>query len=172
MNSEIWKPVVGWESFYEDFYKVSNEGGVRSLDRILERGSHRKGRYLKQVIGFNGYLRVNLYNRGHQKTIYVHKLVCEAFIGPCPAGYEVCHGIGGKLNNSLENLRYGTHSDNELDRYRDGTMTCAKQIKCSDGKIYRSIAQAGRDTGISSPHICETLKGRRKTAGGFHWEYV
>lgn len=172
MNSEIWKPVVSYENFYKDFYKVSDEGNTKSLDRITRDGRHLKGCHLKQVIGSNGYLTICLSCGGHHRTVCVHKLVCETFIGPRPVGYEVCHGVGGKLDNRLENLRYGTGSENSFDQYRDGTMTLAKPIKCSDGEIYRSISQAGRDTGISNSNIRNVLKGRQKTAGGFHWEYI
>lgn len=53
----------------------------------------------------------------------VHQLVALAFLGPCPAGQYVLHGPGGKLDNSLDNLSYGTPADNNgRDRLRDGTL--------------------------------------------------
>lgn len=45
-NIEIWKPVVGYEGFYE----CSNFGRVRSLDRDDGRGWWIKGRILKPDI--------------------------------------------------------------------------------------------------------------------------
>ena len=38
-------------------------------------------------------------------------------------------------------------------------------------KEYESIAIASRETNIKAPHICNVLKGIRKSAGGFQWEY-
>lgn len=46
-----------------------------------------------------------------------------------------------------------------------------KKVVCIEtGYIYESIAEAKRITGIGN--ICSVLKGNRKTAGGYHWEYV
>jgi S-adenosylmethionine:diacylglycerol 3-amino-3-carboxypropyl transferase len=38
--------------------------------------------------------------------------------------------------------------------------------------IYNSIREAGRKLNISSGNITECLKGRIKTAGGYHWVYA
>lgn len=47
----------------------------------------------------------------------------------------------------------------------------SKPIRCIETmKEYLSADQAIRDTGIST--IRHVLKGRNKTAGGYHWEYV
>jgi hypothetical protein len=42
----------------------------------------------------------------------VHRLVLLAFVGPCPAGHEVLHLNHQPADNRLENLRYGTRSEN------------------------------------------------------------
>lgn len=42
MANELWKPVKGFEGFYE----VSSEGRVRSVDRIDARGQHRKSKIM------------------------------------------------------------------------------------------------------------------------------
>lgn len=46
----------------------------------------------------------------------VHRLVLEAFVGPCPAGMVGCHNNGDHTDNRLENLRWDTPSANNLDR--------------------------------------------------------
>jgi hypothetical protein len=56
----------------------------------------------------------------------IHKLVAEAFIGPCPEGQEVRHGPKGYADNSVGNLCYGTHAENMADMVRDGTRTGRK----------------------------------------------
>ena len=48
-----------------------------------------------------------------------------------------------------------------------------KQVMCVEtNKIYESISLAARDINLSNCSIGAVLKGRNKTAGGFHWKYV
>lgn len=48
-----------------------------------------------------------------------------------------------------------------------------RQILCVEtGVIYESTAQATRETGISNSLIRRVCYGEKKSAGGFHWQYV
>ena len=48
-----------------------------------------------------------------------------------------------------------------------------KKIKCVEtGEIYKTIKEASENIGISSNGIVSALKGKIKTAGGYHWKYV
>ena len=60
------------------------------------------------------YRRVSL---GQAREVTVHRLVAEAFLGPCPDGHEVRHLNGDKLDNRICNLAYGPRSQNVLDTY-------------------------------------------------------
>jgi len=93
---------------YPDLYEVSSTGLVRSLDwRCTGETRELNGRI------FQGYRAINFKRRGlKQRTIAVHKLVAEAFFGPCPVGYEVDHIDRNRLNNHVSNLRYITHKEN------------------------------------------------------------
>ncbi len=52
----------------------------------------------------------------------VHSFVAMIFLGDrSDQGLHVLHYDGNPLNNSLENLRWGTHKDNFADRDRHGT---------------------------------------------------
>lgn len=112
ITEEIWKPVVGYEGYYE----VSNMGRVMSLDRyVRSKGgkSHylKKGRILKY--GDNrGYKMVTLYR---DKTItykFVHKLVAEAFIPNFDHLPEVNHKDEVRDNNRVDNLEWCTKKYN------------------------------------------------------------
>ena len=47
-----------------------------------------------------------------------------------------------------------------------------KSVICVEtGKVYYSIAEASRDTGVAASGICACCINTRKTAGGYHWEY-
>ena len=47
---------------------------------------------------------------------YVHRLVLEAFVGPCPEGMECRHLEGDTANNALSNLAWGTPQENAADK--------------------------------------------------------
>ena len=120
-NEEVWKPVVGYEGFYE----VSNVGEVRSLDRTTLRDNRHgrqptkiKGRVMKQGIR-SGYYYVNLCVNNKRKKRTVHSLVAEAFL--ClGGGGEVNHKDGVKTNNLVTNLEWCTRSENHKHALANG----------------------------------------------------
>lgn len=125
-HTERWLPVRGFESFYE----VSSLGRVRSTERTVT-SRNRWGPIVKRLHSkvlapvtdsTYGYLTVGLSREGRHKPYKVHRLVCEAFLGPRPDGMDTLHGPGGRQDNSLTNLRYGTRAENELDKIRDGAF--------------------------------------------------
>lgn len=101
---EEWKPVVGFEEFYE----VSSEGRVRTLQA---RGRHPAGLVLKPETKGAGYQSTTLTGR-IVKARPIHQLVAEAFIGPRPSGHQVNHIDGDKKNNTAPNLEYLTPKEN------------------------------------------------------------
>jgi hypothetical protein len=66
----------------------------------------------------DGYMSVTVAGKPYR----VHRLVLEAFIGPCPANMEGCHGDGNRGNNSIPNLRWDTKLENAQDRIKHGTQ--------------------------------------------------
>jgi hypothetical protein len=175
MRQDEWRDIPG----YEAMYQASCEGGIRSLDRITPDGRkggtnrNRKGKTLKQIVrNSDGYLAVDLSKDGKTKLASVHILVALAWIGPRPEDMEVRHGPNGQLDNSVNNLSYGTHRDNILlDRRRDGTDG-RKAVVDGFGILFDSIAEAAESYRISNGHICEVCKGKRQTAGGTTWKYL
>lgn len=132
---EEWRPVVGYEGYYE----VSNLGRVRSLDRRVSNGSGNtriaRGVMLKPSLrdGFKYYV-VNLgHGRGRRRTVQVHILVLEAFVGPRPDGLIACHNDGIHLNNRSSNLRWDTYSENLRDQVRHGIHFGASKTHCKNG---------------------------------------
>lgn len=121
--TENWQPVTGWEGLYE----VSDQGRVRSFDRVDRLGRRRRGRVLSLFVNNHGYLSVCLADGSRRGPRSVHNLVIEAFKGPRLNGYVVRHGPGGQHDNRICNLSYGTHSQNESDKHRDGTVRLGEQ---------------------------------------------
>lgn len=137
VNPEVWRPVVGYEGYYE----VSSAGRVRSVDRIVavhKKGRRRiKGHLLKPCPTSRGYLAVGLCRGNRAKTSHVHALVCEAFDGPKPSpDYEARHRNGNQLDNRAENLSWSTKSVNRLDQVQHGTHHEARKTYCPQGHAY------------------------------------
>lgn len=121
LPGERWLPVVGWEGLYD----VSDLGRVRSESRL----GH-PGRTLKPFTsGQYGYLAVKLCRDGGGVTAYVHQLVAQAFVGPCPPGQQVRHGPGRYLDNRLANLCYGTPAEDAEDKVRDRSANRGEKNK-------------------------------------------
>ena len=160
--AETWKPVVGFEGYYE----VSDRGRVRSVDRLVNRRggtkSLRRGRMLKLSSYSNGYLKVSLAKEGKQTYHLVHRLVASAFI-PNPNNYPCVNHIDeNKKNNKAVNLEWCTHSYNHL----YSLASCARCCPCinlTTGKRYVSFTEASRDTGIDKDAI------RRSCNRGLSW---
>lgn len=128
-NSERWLPIVGMEGLYE----VSSIGRVRGLDRIARNGRRVKGVPIQGFIGPNGYRSMILAANGRKRTTTTHRLVLLAFCGPCPVGGDACHGNGIKTDNRIENLRWGTRSENILDNVHRGTHPSTRKTHCPKG---------------------------------------
>lgn len=109
MEEETWLPVVG----YEGRYAVSDLGRVKSIERPELRNDGvtitRREKVLKTSLrGRPGqdYFVVKLYEgTGIGKTIGVHQLVINAFIGPPKSVDFMCrHKDGYRFNNRPDNL--------------------------------------------------------------------
>lgn len=148
-NVEQWRSIAGHEGTYE----VSSYGRVRSLDRTIVTGNgprKLKGRTLRPATDKIGRRNVVLYGVDNKKTRRIHQLVAEAFIGPRPPGMEVCHRDGDPGNNHVSNLRYGTHSENMIDKKRHGTdyqrnkKTCPRGHQLIEPNLVPSALRDGR----------------------------
>ena len=67
-----------------------------------------------------GYQQVMLRNQSRYMSKAVHRLVIEAFKGPCPEGLECRHLDGNCLNNHADNLQWGTREENMKDKALHG----------------------------------------------------
>lgn len=115
-TTEMWRPVVG----YEELYDVSDLGHVRSRSRTTPHGHWRRGKLMKLTSFGSGYLRVGLCRDNKQTKLFVHRLVLDAFRGPCPDGMACRHLNGDPGDNRLNNLCWGTQVENMADRDRHG----------------------------------------------------
>lgn len=174
---EIWKDIKG----YEGLYQVSNMGQVKRLHTAESKGIgnyERKEHLLKQRQNNKGYMLVDLYKGNKREQVLVHRLVATAFLQK-PYGCNIINHIDeNPKNNNVGNLEWCTQKYNMnygTTPYRIGKGN-SKPIKQLDrqGNIvarFTSAMQAQRETNVSNGCINDCLKGRRKTAGGYIWQY-
>lgn len=99
IDEEIWIPVHG----FEDEYEVSNHG--RLMSHVVRGGVDPNKRTIRQIHNKKGdYLRYVLTSRNKKKTVLMHRLVYEHFVGNIPTKYEIHHLDGNKQNNMVDNL--------------------------------------------------------------------
>lgn len=102
-------------------YRVGSDGSVWGCRSKRWMGATTKWKTLKaDKLKKCGHLRVTLRPGRHHRL--VHRLVLEAFIGPCPDGMEACHYPDrNPENNHLSNLRWDTRRENVADSVKHGT---------------------------------------------------
>jgi hypothetical protein len=171
-HNESWRAIPGTPS-----HEVSDEGRVRSVERVVYRGRGttrvERARLMALYRRRDGRVQCNLQRNGKVWSPFVHALVAAAWIGPRPAGMEVCHRDGDASNNQATNLYYGTKLQNEADKARHGTvplgerngrrrltLESARQI-ANDSRSQRSIAEA---FGVSQSAVSDIKRGRRWSA--------
>lgn len=186
-NTEIWKPVVGYEGVYE----VSSFGRVRSLDRyrkykdsIPNSLALVKGKMLKGKIDKDGYIEYALCTGKHKQMKFyrVHRLVAQAFI-PNPNNYPV---VNHKDENKQNNMIW-VNEDGSIDYNKSNLEWCtiqynaeysnAKPILQFDNnwgyiKKWKSFAEIERELGLDHSSIQKCCIGKKKSRGGFKWGYA
>lgn len=162
-QKKVWKKVEGY-----DGYEVSNHGDVKSY-------KYKEPKLLNLMKNHLGYYFVCL----KKKRIRVHRLVLKAFGGPSMENrIEVRHLDGNPSNNHIDNLKWGSRQENELDKVLHGTILRgskhgSSKIKESDVVSMRkeftegshTYAQLGIKYGLAKGSIKNIVKGRR-------WKHV
>lgn len=150
-------------------YIVSSDGQI---------GSRKFGKFrmLKPVRGSSGYMHVKLSAASARRTVNVHILVAEAFLGPKPTPrHEVNHRSGIKIDNHDHNLEWVTASENRIHRYDVLGSKAAHGEKVGSAKLteanvreIRARRAAGEtcnaiaaDYGIRHQHVSRLAIGQR-----------
>lgn len=122
--TERWRRIPGYS-----MYEASDAGRIRSY--ALSRPRILQGHVSR------GYVKVKLISdAGKTYEHFAHRLVLLTFVGPSPAGMECRHLNGKSQDNRLDNLRWGTPTENQMDRIRHGTHPLAAKTKCPKGHPY------------------------------------
>ena len=162
----MWKDIKGFEGYYQ----VSDDGQVRSVDRVVyQTNGHPlsyKGHIMKQTLARNGYYVVNLRNGTKPHALTVHRLVAETFIPNVNDFPTVNHIDGNKQNNHVSNLEWVSYSDNNIHALVHSLRKPKKGVPViqydKDGNfvaMYKSSVEASNSTGYNVCSISHCLNG-------------
>jgi hypothetical protein len=171
-SGPMWKTIKDYEGRYE----ISSDGQVKSLSTYRSTS----GGILSHWIGNKGYHYVTLRGEKYRKNkaFAVHRLVLEAFVGPCPSGKQVAHNNGDPSDNRVENLRWATAKENIADRTAHG-RTCIGEAQASaklDKHVVKTIKKM-KDGGVFSAYetarlACVSPSTIQSIWDGETWKHV
>lgn len=188
---EKWKYID--ETGFEGYYQISNFGRVRSVDRtIISKDGRRRfyqGKLLTLKSDKDGYKYVILKNKGKSKTLKVHRLVGEYFV-PNPDNKPFINHLDESKDNNVftnlewvtpkENSNYGTaieratHNRNYEDISRKQLNDVSKSkpiVVYKKVAIYPSVAEAGRQLGLSESSIRRCCHGEQSHVNTYIFRY-
>ena len=111
---------------------------------------------------------------GKRRTEKVHRLVALAFIENPNNLPQVNHKDENKLNCNVDNLEWcdAKYNCNYGTRNLRASQSNSIQVYCVElDRIFSSIKEAQEILHIDGHHIGEVCNGKRKTCGGYHWQY-
>lgn len=125
----------------------------------------------------DGYRAVRLTHNGRCVARYVHRLILEAFVCPCPPGMECRHLDGNRTNNRLDNLAWGTPCQNTGDKRRHGTVKRGEGIgtaKLTVGDIeeMRRMRAAGVPRGEIAERFGVQPTQVSRVVLGSNWQHI
>ena len=173
MSEEIWKDIPG----YEGQYQASNLGNIRSVDRKVRGICHFTGKEFYRTVKGRVLRPGRFCHAGHLSVVLghgatgspVHQLIMLTFVGPPPEGTEILHSNGDPTDNRLENLRYGTRTENILDVYHQGGVW--RKLSTDDVEAIRFglyCGYKGREL-AAIYNVSESTISKIKTGGAFAW---
>ena len=176
--TEKWVQIEGYEGFYE----VSDQGNVRSMERVVPRFSRGKLQQIRRVssplrhaLNHKGYPEVTLTKGAVRNSFRVHRLVATAF---CPNGPQehVNHINSIRDDNRAVNLEWCTAQENVAHAIENDLKNWGRKaiVALKEGEpvhYFESAGHAGR-AGFNKGNISSALCGRLKTSAGFEWQFA
>lgn len=172
---EIWEPVVGFETHY----LVSNNGVIKSKERIIRRVGgcirNKKSKILKPSSLPYGHRQVVLSVSGEYFTRKVHRLVAETFIPNPESKPYINHKNGIPSDNRVENLEWCTQHENVLHSYQSLgrmpihgethnkaklTLAQVREIRKKYVPYKYSYGKLGKEYGVDQSAISLIIKGK------------
>lgn len=133
----------------------------------------RDGHQLSERSNGKGYMQVSLSISGKVHDRYVHRLVCEAYHGPCPNDRECRHRNGVRSCNQPGNLQWATKAENEADKIIHGTVNSGErngQAKLNEAMVIEArrrvaageqIKDVAADFSMRAARLRDAVRGKK-----------
>jgi hypothetical protein len=151
-DTERWLTIPGFPD-----YEVSDLGNIRSW-------KWGRPKAIKASPMGIGYMHFAPFEGGARHLRLVHLVVLLAFVGPRPQGMHGCHWDGDLTNNALRNLRYGTPTENEADKRRQGRNPFLNKTQCGRGHEYSPENTRYTKRGHRECRTCLRAREQARTA--------
>lgn len=165
LEGERWKIIPNFSS-----YSISSCGRVRNDLRNTILHPSLSG----------GYFKVRLSNNGVVQDFFIYRLVYMVFnnMSTIPNGMMIDHIDCNKQNDSLDNLRLITYSENVLacfyEQKHNSSIRPVAQYTLQGEYIasFPSCREAGRKLNLDSSTISKVCRGKNKSHGGFVFKFL
>lgn len=177
---EEWRSINGFEN-----YQVSSLGRIVNLTTGKEIGFN-----LKKTDNYTARY-CELCNGDNRRRVCVARVVAETFIPNPDNKPQVDHIDTDTMNNRVDNLRWTTakeNSNNRLTKKHQSESakvrhTIGRRIPASWKKVYQydkngvllkewsSVKIAGETLGLHPSDISMTANNKRKSCGGYRWQW-
>lgn len=120
-----------------DNYEVSSDGVIVARAFTASNGRHHQEYFPSVHSDKDGYSTCWVrFEDGRGTPMHIHRAIALAFL-PNPDGLPIVRHLNDvKTDNRLENLAWGTSSDNQNDSVRNGTHHLAKKTHCKYGHSF------------------------------------
>lgn len=159
-------------------YRFGEDGSIWSCRRMGKYpGLTDRWRQLRPCPSRTGHLLVGISSGGKRVNMLVHRLVLEAFVGPCPEGMECCHNDGNPANNTPSNLRWDTRQGNvndtvAMDRLPRGSRSKLARLTEDDVATMIRLRQERVSVREIAARYALTESYASCIISGRHWKHV
>ena len=152
---------------------------VSSLGRIAsKRGVKSRGYWTSA-----GYYATKYFMTSKRQSVYVHRLVACAFLGPPPSAHQllVNHKDLNKGNNEVENLEWASCRENQIHFFASATRQSPSHVKPVMSRRYASLdtwawhpcaARAASKLGLHGSSISKCARGILRKTGGYEFRFA